>query len=119
MTFTITKEFSFSAAHHLAYLPEGHKCRREHGHNYRVIVELKSDDLDQDDFVMDYGELAPFNDYLQANLDHRDLNLTFKRPTAELLATALFGVAQAILGSKVSRIGVSETERTWAWYSDS
>ncbi|MEM1009583.1 MAG: 6-carboxytetrahydropterin synthase, partial [Myxococcota bacterium] len=29
----IYKEFTFEAAHHLPFVPEGHKCRRLHGHS--------------------------------------------------------------------------------------
>ena len=32
----ICKTFTFDAAHQLHLLPEGHKCRRMHGHTYRV-----------------------------------------------------------------------------------
>lgn len=38
--YEITKEFHFSASHQLDYLPEGHQCKRLHGHNYIVKVTL-------------------------------------------------------------------------------
>ena len=47
----ITKAFSFAAAHSLPQLPDGHKCRRVHGHNYEVLVELRSEELDDFSFV--------------------------------------------------------------------
>ena len=38
VSFTIAKRFSFSASHALTAVPEDHKCRRTHGHNYEVEV---------------------------------------------------------------------------------
>lgn len=32
----IAKTFDFDAAHWLPFVPDGHKCRRMHGHTYRV-----------------------------------------------------------------------------------
>ncbi|MFW2389327.1 MAG: 6-pyruvoyl trahydropterin synthase family protein, partial [Polyangiales bacterium] len=34
----IWREFRFEAAHLLPNVPEGHKCKRLHGHSYRVRV---------------------------------------------------------------------------------
>ncbi len=34
----IYKEFTFESAHRLPNVPEGHKCRRLHGHSYWVKV---------------------------------------------------------------------------------
>lgn len=73
--FEISKEFAFSAAHHLAHLPEGHKCAREHGHNYVVRLHLRSGGLSPvDGFVRDYGDLSEFKRWVDQVLDHRDLN---------------------------------------------
>jgi 6-pyruvoyltetrahydropterin/6-carboxytetrahydropterin synthase len=32
----LTKDFRFEAAHTLPSLPEDHKCRRMHGHSFKV-----------------------------------------------------------------------------------
>ena len=37
----IWKEFSFDAAHLLPNVPEGHKCRRLHGHTYTVRIYVR------------------------------------------------------------------------------
>jgi 6-pyruvoyltetrahydropterin/6-carboxytetrahydropterin synthase len=68
MTFTISRRFSFSAAHHLDGLPTGHKCARVHGHSYAVEIRLTSCGLDGAGFVADFGELDPFKGYLDAEL---------------------------------------------------
>ena len=121
MSFRITKDFAFSAAHHLEGLHPGHQCARLHGHNYRVRVCLDAPLLDAHGFVFDYGDLAPFGRWLDATLDHQDLNAVLPKiqPSAENLAREL---AQMVTGLcsipetiRVS-VGVSETPKTWAWW---
>ena len=71
--YIITKEFHFSASHELKKLPENHQCYRLHGHNYILKVELQSKDLDNYDFVLDYGELSNIKIYIDKNFDHKSL----------------------------------------------
>ncbi|GAA3012944.1 6-carboxytetrahydropterin synthase [Actinokineospora diospyrosa] len=82
---TITQSFGFSASHELRLLPEGHKCRRNHGHNYTVIVTAQVDG----DVQVDW---SPFRDYLASTFDHRLINdqVSF-HPTSELLVHHLVG----------------------------
>lgn len=64
---TITKEFTWEAAHTL----EGHpKCGRLHGHSYRAIFELQSEPL-LNGMVVDYNELSPIKEFIDTTLDHR------------------------------------------------
>jgi 6-pyruvoyltetrahydropterin/6-carboxytetrahydropterin synthase len=113
-TFEITKEFEFEAAHHLPALPDGHKCKRPHGHSYIVRLHLTATELDDHGFVKDFGELREFKAVVEA-LDHQDLNklLPFY-PTAELLALHLLERATELYGDLVASVGVSETRKTWA-----
>lgn len=66
---TITKEFKFSAAHTIIGHP---KCGRLHGHNYRVLVTLGAEVLNDFSMVLDFSELS---DIVRRNviepLDHR------------------------------------------------
>lgn len=68
----ITKEFHWCSAHRLCKDYPG-KCRHLHGHNYKVEVTVEADTLDGYDFVMDFGELKPFKDWIDENLDHATL----------------------------------------------
>lgn len=115
-TYTITKEFHFSAAHQLDGLPDSHKCARLHGHNYIVVVELASFVLDDNGFVVDYGDLQPIKNYIDNVLDHRNLNDILDVPTtAENLARHLFLICASIWPQTVA-VRVSETPKTWAEY---
>lgn len=118
MTFTISKEFEFSASHQLWGLPEGHQCGRLHGHNYKIIVILESETVDQIGFVRDYGEMSVFKKWIDENLDHKHLNDFFNfNPTAELMAVDLYRRFRMVM-PEVKAVKVSETPKTWAMYSE-
>lgn len=121
MTWSISKDFEFSAAHHLHGLRDDHPCARTHGHNYQVRVTIQAEYLDNVGFVVDYGDLTAFKIYLDGALDHRDLNEVMDiNPTAEHLARRLYEVVCSLLvlpaDAKVS-VAVSETPKTWAVYT--
>lgn len=114
--YEIQKEFHFSASHQLSHLPEGHQCARLHGHNYIVVIVLGADELNKDGFVVDYGELKSFKNYIDNHLDHRHLNDVFNfHTTAENLAAHLYQMTKP-LWDEVIEIRVSETPKTWARY---
>lgn len=115
--FRITKEFHFSASHQLKDLPDDHPCARLHGHNYIVVVELQSEELDRTGFVRDYRELSPLKDYIDGELDHRHLNdvLGDDQVTAERLAKKLYTWCKA-RWPETAAVRVSETPKTWAEY---
>lgn len=120
MTYSITKEHAFSASHVLSGLPEDHKCARMHGHNYRVMLLLAAPTVSPIGFVLDYGDMAPFFDYVDRAFDHRHLNDVVEcNPTAENLAYVLAHMASVTLdlpGDVTISVGVSETPNTWAWW---
>ena len=125
MTYTISKEFAFSASHILDGLPEGHQCGRLHGHNYVVKVALRGDNLDPTGFVLDYGLLAPVKRLIDDLLDHRHLNTALPEwvgnPTAENMARWLAKEVRAIgeipEGVRVA-VSLSETPKTWATWEE-
>ena len=115
--YTICKQFRFEAAHHLKGLPDGHKCGRPHGHSYKVELTLQSGTVDDIGFVIDFGDLKPFKDYIDTELDHQDLNQAVDFQTsAELLARHLFHVALGFWPDLVISVKVWETAKAWAEY---
>lgn len=124
MSFTIAKRFAFSASHALTAVPEGHKCRRLHGHNYEVEVICASAELDERAMVVDYFDLDPVKRFIDETLDHRHLNdVVPGEPTAERLAWWIFesleGVLDPAVRSRLVAIRVHETPKTWAEYRPS
>lgn len=121
MSFTIAKRFSFSASHVLTAVPEGHKCRRPHGHNYEVEIVCSGEELDHRGMVVDYFDLDPVRRFLDETVDHRHLNdVVPGEPTAERLARWFFeslkGTMPAEVSSRIVAVRVHETPRTWAEY---
>lgn len=79
---------SFEAAHSLPMMPQGHKCRRLHGHNYEIEVVLRGE-LNAAGIVFDYGALDGIVDELIIKVvDHQHLNGIhgLENPTGENIA---------------------------------
>lgn len=92
MQIRLVKQFKFEAAHLLPCFPEGHKCRRLHGHSFRfdVIVEGEMDPARG--YLMDYGDIKRVGQPLVDRLDHYYLNdiAGLENPTSEVLAVWLW-----------------------------
>src|SRR5210317_1517307 len=120
--YTIGKQFSFPSAHQLHGLPEGHKCGRLHGHNYTVDVIIQSQALDETGFVIDYGELSFIKDFIDKEIDHKNLNDIFDfQTTAENLAQYFYFHFKTLLNAKnpniiLTEVIVTETPKTFASY---
>lgn len=115
--FTIEKKFEFSASHRLKGLPPEHPCSRLHGHNYAVILTLRSEHLNEVGFVRDYRELDTVKKWIDEQIDHRDINKVFPKmnPTAENIAKLIFE-AFCMEYPELVAVTVQETEKTKATY---
>jgi len=86
--YTLTTFVEFSSAHVL----NGHEgpCKRMHGHNWKVEVEVSGDKLDNIGMVIDFKKIRHMTNEVVDELDHRFLNdlTAFKKvnPTAENIA---------------------------------
>ncbi len=119
MSMTITQAFTFEAAHHLPHVPETHRCRRLHGHSYRVELRLAGDVDPRSGFVVDFFEVEKVFQPLLERLDHHLLNEIegLENPTAELIATWIFRRVKPALG-QLESVKVFETPMCWAEYSE-
>ncbi len=84
----LSKTFTFEAAHHLPDFPEGHKCRRMHGHSFSVDVVVAGEIPAGRSYLMDYGDIKAAIGPVRDRLDHRLLNDIegLGNPTSEMLA---------------------------------
>jgi len=140
--YSISREFSFSMGHRL----NSHQglCKNFHGHNYKVIISLKSERLNSNGMVMDFGDLKAIATYHFKNIDHamlihksdakKFMKLQREMPflkvvvvdyesTAENMAYAMFKYFEAELLTynndiKVNFVTVYETNTSQATYSE-
>ncbi len=84
MQTSVTKEFTFDAAH---YLTDYYgKCEKLHGHTYKLQVTV-SGELGSNGLLLDFIILKKIvKDTVLSKLDHSNLNDIFTNPTCELIA---------------------------------
>ncbi len=84
----IFKEFTIEAAHWLPNVPEGHKCRRMHGHSFRIQVSVEGPVDGRLGWVMDFADIKAAFEAIEDQIDHRCLNDVegLENPTSENLA---------------------------------
>jgi len=88
MRVTLSKSFRFESAHFLPELPEGHKCKRLHGHSFEVEIFVAGP-MDPDlGWLVDYQVIKDAVGPIIDELDHRLLNTIdgLENPTSENLA---------------------------------
>lgn len=140
--YRISKEFTFAMGHRLSY-HEG-ACRNIHGHNYRIVVGVKSEKLNNEGMVIDFSDLKYITKSFLDMMDHalminkvdkyaiekmkeilpflKVVELDFE-PTAENMARMIYEhVGQALNKKawqdiKVDYVTVYETETSEATYS--
>ena len=95
MTWTLTKEFRFEAAHRLPH--HSGKCSRLHGHSWRGYIFVAGDALQtegsQQGMIVDYADIkALLQPLVEDFLDHHYLNdsLQLQNPTSEAVAKWIF-----------------------------
>ncbi len=88
MKVELRKTFQFEAAHRLPHLPRAHKCRRLHGHSFRVELVVAGECDRRLGWLIDYADLSQAFQPLWKRLDHRYLNAIpgLANPTSEMLA---------------------------------
>ncbi|MBL6935858.1 MAG: 6-carboxytetrahydropterin synthase QueD [Alphaproteobacteria bacterium] len=105
----IFKAFTFEAAHMLPQVPEGHKCKRLHGHSFRAEIHV-SGPVDEKGWVMDFADIKEAWQPLHAVLDHHYLNEVegLENPTSENIARWIWARLKPELPG-LSKIVLNET----------
>jgi 6-pyruvoyltetrahydropterin/6-carboxytetrahydropterin synthase len=106
----LSKSFHFEAAHDLPTFPDGHKCRRLHGHSFRFDVIVEGDVDPAKGYLIDYGDIKNVVEPVVKRLDHYYLNEIegLSNPTSENLARWLWDRVKPLL-PMLSSIVVHET----------
>jgi 6-pyruvoyltetrahydropterin/6-carboxytetrahydropterin synthase len=106
----IFKVFRIEAAHYLPHVPAGHKCRRLHGHSFRIEIRVRGPVGRETGWVRDFGELSQAFAPLHERLDHRYLNEVpgLENPTSENLARWIWTRLKPVL-PLLSEVVVHET----------
>jgi 6-pyruvoyltetrahydropterin/6-carboxytetrahydropterin synthase len=105
----------FAAAHQLR--ESGGKCEQMHGHNWKVEVYVRGDELGDDGLLIDFHDVKKATAEVVDEIDHRYLNevAPFDRlnPSSENIARHLFESISKRLDSDRVRV-----HRVTAWESD-
>jgi 6-pyruvoyltetrahydropterin/6-carboxytetrahydropterin synthase len=114
----LAKSFGFEAAHWLPTFPEGHKCRRMHGHSFKVEIIVEGDVEPEKGFLIDYGDIKRAVAPLEDRLDHRVLNEIegLENPTSEVIAAWIWNELAPHL-PLLSEVIVHETCTTRCHYA--
>lgn len=88
MKMELRKSFQFEAAHLLPRLPKTHKCRRLHGHSFRVEIVVAGECDPKLGWLMDYADIKAAFKPVWEKLDHHYLNQIpgLENPTSEVVA---------------------------------
>ncbi len=90
--FEVKVETHFSSAHHL--LNYKGKCENMHGHNWKVEVSVRGENLDKSNILIDFKTLKKYLNEVMEYLDHKDLNELdeFKNqsPSSEFIAKFIY-----------------------------
>jgi len=92
MNVQLAKTFTFEAAHFLPSFPDGHKCRRMHGHSFKVDVIVEGDIPENQYHLLDYSDITNAIKPLRDQLDHHCLNDIegLENPSSEMIAVWLW-----------------------------
>jgi 6-pyruvoyltetrahydropterin/6-carboxytetrahydropterin synthase len=106
MRTSVTRAFTFEAAHQLPW--HAGACRELHGHGYRLEVTVDGP-LTPDGIVIDFADLRDLVEHtVISRYDHKYLNDVLDNPTAELIAHDAWKELEAA-GLSVQRLKLWET----------
>ena len=115
--FEVKIETNFSSAHHL--LNYKGKCENNHGHNWKVEVTARGDELDKSNILIDFKILKKEINEIIDYLDHKDLNelpeFSNQSPSSEFIAKFIYLKAKEKF-PQIQRVDVWETPTSRASY---
>ena len=101
------------------------KCEDIHGHNWKVRVQVKSNQLNQEDMAINFFDLEKHLQEMTKQLDHKYLNdlppFAYVQPTAETIAYFIYTEMKKKLsepGVHIVSVCVEETDNYKAFYTE-
>lgn len=85
----IIRTYHLECAHHLPKVPDGHKCKRVHGHNYKIDLVIGGESDKEKGWILDFAAVDAEWRVVHELLDHRYLNDIITNPTAEMIAECI------------------------------
>lgn len=84
----LVKDYRFEAAQTLPNLPGDHKCKKMHGHSFKIEISVEGEVNPQIGWVYDHAEISKAMNPLLDLLDHSYLNEIegLENPTIEIMA---------------------------------
>ncbi len=87
MNIILQKDFEFESAQSLASFPEGHKCRKIHGHSFKITISVRGPVDLKTGIFYDHARISEAMRPLIDRLDHSYLNEVpgLENPTIEVM----------------------------------
>ena len=124
VSYTLKIVSDFASAHSLRNYPGD--CKRLHGHNWKVEVEVLATELDDVGMGIDFKAIKMATREVTDQLDHRYLNeippFDEINPTAENIAAVIYQrIGERLNNDRVcvKAVTIWETERACVRYSES
>jgi len=115
--YILTVEDNFSSAHQL----RGYKgkCENIHGHNWKIVVQLSGEKLNDIGILIDFHEIKAILKVILDDLDHKNLNeippFDKENPSSENLACYIFERIESELKNANEEVS---THSVTVWESD-
>ena len=113
----IYKTFAVEAARSLPNLPDGHPCKKIHGHSFKITITVAGQIDENTGFVMDFSEIDSSFSPIHKLIDHSYLNDLegLDNPSSENLCKWIWSKLKNSLHD-LKRIEIKETESTGCIY---
>jgi 6-pyruvoyltetrahydropterin/6-carboxytetrahydropterin synthase len=129
MKYSVTKQFTFEAAHRLLKNYTG-KCTNNHGHSWIIKLHIETDELDEKDMVIDFMEMKRLKLWIDEHLDHasilwekdpmcdyiggsgQHLFTTKSNPTSEVIGKIIFEQARILFENSRVKVKCVEVDET-------
>ena len=115
--YEVSKSMEVSGSHQLS-LTYPSKCTNLHGHNWRITVYVRSNELNENGMVIDFTEIK---EIVHDKLDHKHLNdIVDFNPTAENLCKWVADEINTLRpGIRCVKVEIQETTgNTCTWWED-